>query len=188
MSWAAAAVMFYPLQFYLIPKLQRRVNMMAKRRVQLVRQLSDRIGETVAGAQDIHVHNTAGLELAQFSRRLGGIFDVRLKIYVWKFIIKFINNTINQLGPFFFYSIGGYMVIIGRFELDTLVAVLAAVDVADCFWPWCSPTRGSNTSSTSTAACSANACCEGCATTSIRGFCVSPSPPSASCPRARSSR
>ena len=46
---ALAAVALYPLQGYLIPKLQRRVNLLGKERVRLVRQLSDRIGETVAG-------------------------------------------------------------------------------------------------------------------------------------------
>ena len=50
---AAAAVALYPFQFYVIPKLQRRVNSFAKERVRLVRRLSDRIGETVSGAQEI---------------------------------------------------------------------------------------------------------------------------------------
>ncbi len=130
----SAAIMFYPLQFYLIPKLQRRVNLLAKRRVQLVRSLSDRIGETVAGAQEVHVHNTARFELAEFSRRLGEVFQTRYRIFLWKFIIKFINNTVNQLGPFFFYSVGGYFVIEGRLELGTLVAVLAANK--DLAAPW----------------------------------------------------
>ncbi|MEE8333417.1 MAG: ATP-binding cassette domain-containing protein [Alphaproteobacteria bacterium] len=130
----SAAIMFYPLQFYLIPKLQRQVNLLAKRRVQLVRSLSDRIGETVAGAQEVHVHNTARLELAEFSRRLGEVFQTRYSIFLWKFVIKFINNTVNQLGPFFFYSVGGYFVIQGRLELGTLVAVLAANK--DLAAPW----------------------------------------------------
>ncbi len=129
-----AAVMLYPFQFYFIPKLQRRVNMLAKHRVRLVRSLSERIGETVAGAQEVHIHNTARLELAEFSRRLSEVFETRYRIYLWKFVIKFINNTVNQLGPFFFYSIGGYFVIQGELELGTLVAVLAANK--DLAAPW----------------------------------------------------
>ncbi|MPY71159.1 MAG: ATP-binding cassette domain-containing protein [Alphaproteobacteria bacterium] len=131
---AAAAVMFYPLQFYIIPKLQRRVNAYGKERVRLARGLSNRIGETVSGVQEVHVHNAARLELATFSRRLGAIFEVRFRIYLWKFVIKFINNTVNHLGPFFFYSIGGYLVIQGRLELGTLVAVIAANK--DLAAPW----------------------------------------------------
>ena len=131
---ALAAVMFYPFQFWLIPKLQFRVNMLAKRRVQLVRSLSDRIGETVTGVAEIHAHNTAGLELARFSHRLGEIFETRFRIYLWKFIIKFINNSVNHLGPFFFYSAGGWLVIEGRLEIGTLIAVLAANK--DLAAPW----------------------------------------------------
>ena len=134
-AWLAlAAVMFYPFQFWIIPKLQFRVNMMAKRRVRLVRSLSDRIGETVTGVSEIHAHNTAGLGLARFSARLGEIFETRFQIYLWKFIIKFINNSINHLGPFFFYSVGGWLVIHGRLEIGTLVAVLAANK--DLAAPW----------------------------------------------------
>ncbi|MFT5440304.1 MAG: putative ABC transport system ATP-binding protein [Alphaproteobacteria bacterium] len=131
---AAAAIMFYPVQFYVIPKLQRRVNLMAKTRVQLVRGLSQKIGETIGGVQEVHASNAARLELATISRRLGDIFETRFKIFVWKFIIKFINNTVNQLGPFFFYSVGGYFVINGRLELGTLVAVIAANK--DLAAPW----------------------------------------------------
>ena len=131
---ALAAVALYPLQGYLIPKLQRRVNLLGKERVRLVRQLSDRIGESVAGVQEIHTHNTARRERADFSHRLGAIYDVRLQIYIWKFIVKFLNNTINQLGPFSFYAIGGYLAIKGELEIGTLMAAIAAHK--DLAAPW----------------------------------------------------
>ncbi len=123
---ALAAIALYPIQFYIIPKLQRRVNAFGKERVRLVRSLSDRIGESISGVEEVHAHDTSAFELAQFSGRLGAIYDVRLKIYIWKFIIKFLNNTINQLGPFCFYSIGGYLVIQGELEIGTLMAAIAA--------------------------------------------------------------
>ena len=131
---AGAAVMFYPIQFYFIPKLQRKVNLLGKQRVRLVRSLSERIGETVSGVQEVHAHNTARFELAEFSRRLEEIFKTRYRIYVWKFVIKFINNTVNHLGPFFFYSVGGILVIQGDLNLGALVAVLAANK--DLAAPW----------------------------------------------------
>lgn len=131
---AAAAVALYPLQLYIIPKLQRRVNLLGKERVRLVRQLSDRIGETVNGVEDIHVHDTSRRERAEFSRRLGAIFTVRYKIYRQKFVIKFLNNFIQQLGPFFFYSIGGYLAINGQLEVGTLVAAITAHK--DLAAPW----------------------------------------------------
>ena len=131
---ALAAIALYPLQFYIIPRLQRKVNRMSKTRVRLMRALSDRISESVSGVSEIHSHGAARYELADFSGRLGGIFDIRFQIYNWKFLIKFLNNTINQLGPFFFYSIGGYLVIKGQLDLGALVAVIAAQK--DLSAPW----------------------------------------------------
>jgi ABC-type multidrug transport system fused ATPase/permease subunit len=131
---ALAAIALYPVQFYIIPKLQRKVNRMAKVRVRLMRGLSDRISESVSGVSEIHANGAERYELAEFSGRLGGIFDIRFQIYMWKFVIKFLNNTINQLGPFFFYSIGGYLVIKGELEVGTLVAAIAAHK--DLAAPW----------------------------------------------------
>lgn len=131
---ALAAISLYPLQFYLIPKLQRKVNSFGKERVRLVRRLSDRVGESVAGVQEIRTHDTADFEQAEFSHRLDAIYVVRRDIFVWKFIIKFVNNSINQLGPFFFYAIGGYLVIEGSLEIGTLIAAIAAHK--DLAAPW----------------------------------------------------
>jgi ABC-type multidrug transport system fused ATPase/permease subunit len=123
---AVAAVALYPLQLYIIPRLQMKVNLLGKERVKLVRKLSDRIGENVQGVVEIHAHDTAQLELADFSSRLGVIFKVRYQIYRKKFFIKFLNNFIQQLGPFFFYAIGGYLTIKGSLEIGTLVAAISA--------------------------------------------------------------
>ncbi len=44
----AAAVALYPLQGYVIPKLQRKVNELGKRRVRTVREVADRVHEVSA--------------------------------------------------------------------------------------------------------------------------------------------
>jgi putative ABC transport system ATP-binding protein len=131
---AGAAVALYPIQLYLIPRLQMRVNALGKERVRLVRRLSNRIGEAVQGVPEVHIHDTSQFVLADFSDRLGHIFQVRYRIYRQKFVIKFINNFIQQLGPFFFYSLGGYLVISGGLEMGTLVAAIAAHK--DLGGPW----------------------------------------------------
>src|SRR5262249_46056469 len=56
------------------------------------------------------------------------------EIYKRKFFMKFLNNFIAQLTPFFFYSIGGYLVITGGLSFGALVAVLAAYK--DLASPW----------------------------------------------------
>ena len=129
-----AAVALYPIQIYLIPKLQRRVVELGKQRTRTVRRLSDRIGESVQGVQEIHAHDTSNLELADISNRLGIIYDLRFRIYKLKFFTKFLNNFINQLGPLFFFLIGGYLVIKDQLTLGSLVAGIAAYK--DLAAPW----------------------------------------------------
>ncbi|MEJ2120623.1 MAG: ABC transporter ATP-binding protein [Alphaproteobacteria bacterium] len=72
----AAAIALYPVQIWLIPKLQKRVNQLAKQRVRTVRQLADRIGDTISGVQEVHAHDTSRLERADIATRLGKIFDI----------------------------------------------------------------------------------------------------------------
>ncbi len=129
-----AAVALYPLQMYLIPKLQAQVNALAKERVRTVRRLSERIGETISNIEEVHTHDTAEYHRADFANWAGRIYDIRYRIYRKKFLIKFINNFIAQVTPFFFFSIGGYLVITGGLTFGALVAVLAAYK--DLSSPW----------------------------------------------------
>ena len=133
-AMALAAVSLYPIQIYLIPRLQKKVNALGKERVKMVRRLSEKVGETVQGIEEVHAHDTSQFELAKISERLGAIYHVRYRIYLLKFIVKFLNNFIQQLGPFFFYSIGGYLVIKGQLEVGTLMAAIAAHK--DLAAPW----------------------------------------------------
>jgi putative ABC transport system ATP-binding protein len=129
-----AAVSLYPIQAYFIPKMQRKVNQLGKERVRTVRRLADRIGATISGVEEVHANDASRYERADFSERLGTIYRIRFEIYQRKFMIKFLNNFINQLTPFFFYSIGGYLVIAGDLTFGALVAVLAAYK--DLASPW----------------------------------------------------
>jgi ABC-type multidrug transport system fused ATPase/permease subunit len=129
-----AAVALYPMQAWLIPRLQRRINQLSKRRILTTRELSDRIGDVIGGAAEIRANDTARYELADASARLGTIYGIRLDIYKRKFFVKFLNNFLAQITPFFFYAAGGYFVIMGELSLGALVAVLAAYkDIID---PW----------------------------------------------------
>lgn len=129
-----ASIMLIPLQAWIIPRLQRQVNTLGKERVKRVRKLSERIGETVDGVRDIRLNGTARYTLAEISSHLGEIFWIRLQIYKKKFFMKFLNNFINQLTPFFFYAIGGILVLQGDLSIGALVAALAAYK--DLTAPW----------------------------------------------------
>jgi len=129
-----AAIALYPPQVWLIPRLQKRINRLSKERVQQARALSDRIGETVAGAGEIRANDTFLRERADISDRLGKIYAIRFDIFKRKFFVKFLNNFLAQITPFFFFSVGGYLVIKGSLTLGALVAVLAAYK--DILSPW----------------------------------------------------
>ncbi len=129
-----AAIALYPFQGYIIPKLQRKVNQLNKQRVRTQRIVADRIQELAAGIVEIHSNDTVKLHLTDFASLLGRIYDIRFEVYRRKFFVKFLNNFIGQLTPFFFYSIGGYLVIRGNLSFGALVAVLAAYK--DMASPW----------------------------------------------------
>ncbi|WP_370399988.1 ABC transporter transmembrane domain-containing protein [Sulfitobacter sp. JB4-11] len=129
-----AGVALIPLQAYVIPMLQRQINLLNKERIGEIRQLASEIGETAAGITDLRTNGGWRLRLAQYTDRLGRLFNVRFRIYQKKFFMKFLNNFITQLTPFFFYAVGGYLAIKGEITVGALVAALAAYK--DLSSPW----------------------------------------------------
>ena len=121
-----AAISLYPVQGWIVPRLQRKVNRLGKARVRAVRRVSERIAETVQGAEEMHANGMVRWERADFTSHMARIFTIRFDIYRKKFFIKFLNNFLAQLTPFFFYAAGGWFVIEGELSLGALVAVLAA--------------------------------------------------------------
>ena len=133
-TFGLAASALIPVQAWLIPRLQKRINALNKKRVQQVRALAAEIGEGAAGAASLRTNGGSRYRMAMISDRLGRLFFIRLDIFKKKFFMKFINNFMTQLTPFFFYSIGGYLAIKGEITVGALVAALAAYkDIAS---PW----------------------------------------------------
>ncbi|MCA0919297.1 ABC transporter transmembrane domain-containing protein [Pseudooceanicola nanhaiensis] len=129
-----ASVALIPVQALLIPMLQRRINLLNKARIQEIRHFATDIGEAAGGVGDLRVNGGTRHKLAQYSQRLGVLFQIRLEIFKKKYFMKFLNNLLNQLTPFFFYSVGGYLAIQGEITVGALVAALAAYkDIAS---PW----------------------------------------------------
>lgn len=129
-----AGIALIPLQAYIIPILQRQINLLNKDRIKEVRQFSAEIGETAAGITDLRTNGGVRFRLGGFTSRLGRLFDIRFKIYQKKFFMKFLNNFITQLTPFFFYLVGGILAIRGDITVGALVAALAAYK--DLSSPW----------------------------------------------------
>jgi ABC-type multidrug transport system fused ATPase/permease subunit len=114
----AAAVTLLPVQLALIPHLQRRINALARERVKEVRRLGDIIGKE---------HDSVGAQnLRPVFHSLKTIQRIRYELFRRKFFMKGLNNFIGHMTPFFFYTIGGYLVIQGELSFGALVAVLTA--------------------------------------------------------------
>lgn len=129
-----AAISLFPLQIWLIPRLQARVNRLNKKRVREVRRLAEQIGETVTAVAEIRANDAIRHERARFTARLAKIYWIRYDIYLQKYLIKFINNFIDKLTPFFFFAIGGWLVLEGQVTIGALTGVLLAYK--DVSTPW----------------------------------------------------
>ncbi len=115
-----AALMMLPIQLAAIPPLQRRINELNRTRVREVRRLGGLLGER----QPLPEAGLRQLRLLFLSIR--HIQELRFSIFQKKFLMKSAINFLNNLVPFFFYLIGGYLVIEGKISFGALVAVLAA--------------------------------------------------------------
>ena len=114
------------IQVAIIPRMRQRLIILGRQRQLTARELAGRVAEVVDGIQTIHASDATNWERADMVSRLGRIFRIRYDIYQWKFMVKFVNNFLAQLTPFFFYSIGGYLTIQGALDVGQLIAVINA--------------------------------------------------------------
>ena len=122
-----AGVALIPLQAWLIPMLQRQINQLNKARIKEIRAFASEIGESAAGISDLRTNGGVRYRLAVFTSRLSRLFHIRFRIFQKKFFMKFLNNFITQLTPFFFYAVGRLCWPFGGISrLGRLVAALGA--------------------------------------------------------------
>jgi len=114
------------VQAFVIPYLRREQLRLARMRQIASRKFAGRIGEIVEGAPAVHIHGTAAYNEAEIGGRLGDLFHIRVDLFRRKFAVKYLNNFLAQITPFFFYSIGGYFALKGSLDIGQLVAVIAA--------------------------------------------------------------
>ncbi|MBM6592557.1 ABC transporter transmembrane domain-containing protein [Microvirga pudoricolor] len=120
------AVAMIAVQFTVIPRLRRELLKLGRQRQLASRELAGRIAEVLDGIEVVHVHNAQRWEQAEIGHRLFGLFDIRLKIYNRKFMVKFLNNLLAQMTPFLFYVVGGFFALRGTLDIGQLVAVINA--------------------------------------------------------------
>ncbi|WAC27959.1 ABC transporter transmembrane domain-containing protein [Ancylobacter sp. SL191] len=114
------------VQGIVIPHLRREQIRLGRMRQIESRVLAGRIGEMVEAAPALHVYGVTGYTASEIGKRLGTLFDIRLRLYRRKFAVKYLNNLLAQLTPFIFYTLGGYLALQGKLDIGQLVAVIAA--------------------------------------------------------------
>lgn len=115
-----AALLMLPIQLAVIPPLQRKINGLNRTRVHEVRRLGGLLGQGPPSPEGKSRH------LRSMFASIRQLQELRFKIFANKFLMKSAINFLSNLVPFFFYLIGGYLVIEGKISFGALVAVLAA--------------------------------------------------------------
>lgn len=131
---AAVSLSIYPIVLILIPMLQTRANQANKRRVDITRKLSDKIGESISGIHEIHTNGTYAIENRKYDAIVKKLMKIRIKWNLYRFGVKTTNNFLNSLSPFLIFIIGGYLAINGQLALGALVAFLSAQE--KLYDPW----------------------------------------------------
>lgn len=130
----AAALALYPVQAWLVPKLQARVVALIRERIANIRAMARDVTESIEGAPEILALRTRRWHMAVVSRRLYDNFVIRKRIFYLKYLIKFVNNVADHVTPFFIFLIGGWFVIDGTLDLGALTAVLIAYKNLSAPW------------------------------------------------------
>jgi ABC-type multidrug transport system fused ATPase/permease subunit len=133
-TMAAISMALYPVVIILIPRLQKRSNRANKKRVDITRNLSSRINETVTGIHEIHGNGSYKIENRKYGQFVDELFKIRIVWILYKQGIKVFNNFFQNLGPFLLFLVGGYLAIQGKFDLGALVAFLSAYE--KIYDPW----------------------------------------------------
>jgi putative ABC transport system ATP-binding protein len=120
------ALLIVLIQAVVIPHLRKEQIRLGRLRQLASRQLAGRIGEIVDGADAVHIHGVTAYSEADVGARLAGLYKIRVDLFRRKFSVKYLNNLLAQLTPFFFYAIGGYFALRSSLDIGQLVAVIAA--------------------------------------------------------------
>jgi ABC-type bacteriocin/lantibiotic exporter with double-glycine peptidase domain len=125
---ALAALMMLPLQLTLLPRLQRTINGKVRERVYATRELTSLLASAsmAPGLRQSGAPTEPISPVRRQARQVRILEALRIQISDQKGRLKGLYNYTSNLTPFFFFAIGGYLVVQGRLSLGALVAALAA--------------------------------------------------------------
>jgi ABC-type bacteriocin/lantibiotic exporter with double-glycine peptidase domain len=121
---ACFATLLYLPQYLIVRAVQQLINRFARGHAKVVRRLGQ---EIVAEARD----KVAPRRFAQLVDRA---FELRMRIYRRKFLLTYLGNFLDAMGPLIVLTVGGWYVIQGQAKVSTLVVFITGFQkVAD---PW----------------------------------------------------
>jgi ABC-type multidrug transport system fused ATPase/permease subunit len=134
-AWLAAlSLSIYPMVLLLVPLLQKRANSANKKRVDLARDMSSKITESISGIHEIHGNGSYRIENRKFDSIVDKLLKIRIVWSLYRFGVKVTNSFFTNLSPFLVFILGGYLTIKGRLELGALVAFISAQE--RLYDPW----------------------------------------------------
>ena len=131
---AGISLSIYPMVLILLPRLQQQANKANKRRVDMTRTLSGKIGEAISGIHEIHGNGSYRIENRRYGKMIEKLYKIRIVWNLYKFSVKSLNNFFSNLSPFLVFIVGGYLAIKGRLDLGALVAFISAQE--KIYDPW----------------------------------------------------
>ncbi len=131
---AVISLSIYPFVVIVIPLLQKKANAANKKRVDVGRNMSGKIAETVSGIHEVQSNAAHRLESDKFNVISDQIGKIRVLWNLYRHAIKASTNLFNNFSPFLIFLVGGLLVINGKLEIGSLVAFLSAQE--KLFNPW----------------------------------------------------
>ncbi len=126
--------LIYPFEFIVIPMLQKRYNILNRKRVRTTRSMANLVNESVSGIHEVQSNSSFQLEQNKLDTFITKFYTTMKGLFIFKYGIKFSNNFFQSLGPFLLFLVGGYLAINGQFTIGALVAFLSAYEKV--YDPW----------------------------------------------------
>lgn len=112
---ALVSVAFLVPQIVMIPLIQRKLNALVDKRVDLIRSLSEDVAEQSEDEDDQR----------RTEHDIRRVFGNRMRFFFWKFLGKVVLNFLNAAAPLMVLGFGGWMVVQGETEVGVIVAFIS---------------------------------------------------------------
>ena len=124
----------YPVALFVVPLVQRKVNIQNRKRVDVSRQMSSQITESISGISEVHAQGSFQTECKKYNTIIERLLRIRIIWTLYRYAVKVTNNLFVGLGPVVVLLLGGYLIMQGKTELGSIVAFLSAQE--KLYDPW----------------------------------------------------